>query len=104
MQRPGHTEPAAGLEEVVTVVSLQSTLSAAQRARELEYFFMKSRHTVWLIPVMDRDTEVRQLRSGSCHDLEENKAENVPGGLSKLTSPTSVVMMLLAVSPRRGQC
>lgn len=93
-----------GSEEVVAILSLQNTLlSAAQRTRET-HIFSWGAGAHWLIPLMGRDTEVRQLRSGSCHYLEKNKAENVPGGLSKLPSPTSMVTALLAASNCRWQC
>ena len=38
------------------------------------------------------DTEVRHLKSGNCHCLEENKATNTPAGFSQLTMTTPITV------------
>lgn len=53
-------------------VGLQNRISTALRTEET----VPELQVHWLIPVMDGDIEMRQLRSGSHHYWEENKATN----------------------------
>lgn len=86
-----HSSPPHTLPELAAGPSgwwaTQHIICSSENWRDRRIFPEHQVHTEANPSDRGRDTEVRQLRSGSCHYWEENKATSAPASLSKLTPP-----------------